>query len=419
VQCIFYMKVIPLGIKRFKQHIASGFGDTIKCSKVLELVSNEMYANLKRYTRTVINLDAEESEERNEDAPPQPSSGTKSKQAKKKNQASMGVFVASAATKPTTQKQSHSKSASSMLCKTPKEVVVERHKGRTSQSTLEHCTKKGKEAKQVVDDHVADFLYENKISLNVVNSRSWMIMLESIGQYGPGYRGPSYHDARVPWLDRAVNRTSELRTKHEEAWWEYGCNLMLDGWTDTRHCHLINFLANSPAGTFFLGYVDTSSEVANATILADLLEKQIDKIGKQHVVQVVTDNGANFKAARRILMDRIPHLFWTPCATHCLDLLLEDIGKIKEFNSCINMAKKVSRFIYKHGRIHNLMREKIGGDLVSPGVTQFATSFLTLASMHRHRNGLRNLFVSDEWHQTRFPATQEGQQIENIMLCKK
>jgi hypothetical protein len=137
------------------------------------------------------------------------------------------------------------------------------------------------------------------------------------------------------------------------------------------------------------------------------------------VVQVVTDNGANFKAMGMILMDRIPYLFWTSCAAHCLDLLLEDIGKIKEFHSCINMAKKVSRFIYKHGRIHNLTREKIGGDLVRPGVTQFATSFLTLASMHRHKNGLRNMFVSDEKHQTRFPTTQEGQQIENIILSKK
>jgi hypothetical protein len=112
------------------------------------------------------------------------------------------------------------------------------------------------------------------------------------------------------------------------------------------------------------------------------------RLGNNMWCKFVTDNGANFKAAGRILMGRIPQLFWTPCAVHCLDLLLEDIGKIKEFNSCINMAKKVSRFIYKHGRIHNLMREKIGGDLVRPGLTRFATSFLTLASMHRHRNGL-------------------------------
>jgi hypothetical protein len=68
-------------------------------------------------------------------------------------------------------------------------------------------------------------------------------MLESIGQYGPGYRGPSYHDTRVPWLEKVVNKTSELRTKHEATCKEYGCSLMPDRWNDTRHCHLINFIA--------------------------------------------------------------------------------------------------------------------------------------------------------------------------------
>jgi hypothetical protein len=144
---------------------------------------------------------------------------------------------------------------------------------------------------------------------------------------------------------------------------------MSDGWTDMRQRHIINFLAKSPVGTFFLESVDASSEVAIAQMLADLLEKQINKIGKEYVVQIVTDNGANFKAAGRILVDRMPHLFWTPCAARCLDLMLEDIAKIKDFSTCINMAKKVSRFIYKHGRLLDQMREKIGGDLVRPTVT--------------------------------------------------
>jgi hypothetical protein len=64
VQCIFCMKVIPSGIKRFKQHLVGGFGDTIKCARVPKLVSKEMYAYLKKNTRTVINLDAEESGEK-------------------------------------------------------------------------------------------------------------------------------------------------------------------------------------------------------------------------------------------------------------------------------------------------------------------------------------------------------------------
>jgi hypothetical protein len=98
-------------------------------------------------------------------------------------------------------------------------------------------------------------------------------MLESIGQYGPGYHSPSMDEIREPLLERAVNKKTELRKKHEEAWKEYGCTLMSDGWTDTSHRHLINFLANSPAGTFFLGSVDASSEVADKDMLADLLEK--------------------------------------------------------------------------------------------------------------------------------------------------
>jgi hypothetical protein len=426
VQCIFCRKVVPSGIKRFKQHLSGGYGDAVGCPHSPELIKREMDAYLKKNSRTVlvqvpdegdggVDEEGDEEEVPGQEPRPVPSSGTKIKQAKRKiAQAAITSFIVAAPVKPQTQK--HSKSVAALLCKTPEEVVAERHKSKTSQPSLEQCTKKSKEAKQIVDDHVADFLYENGISFNVINSRSWEIMLESIGQYGHGYRSPSYHDVRGPLLERAVNRTTELRKKHEESWKEFGCTLMSDGWTSTSHRHFINFLANSPAGTFFLGSVDASSEVANAEMLADLLETQIDKIGKEYVVQVVTDNGSNFKAAGRILMERIPHLFWTPCAAHCLDLMLEDIGKIKEFSTCINWAKKVSKFIYKHGRVLDQMREMIGGDLVRPAVTRFATSFLTLASMHRHKNGLRSFFVNEKWHANVLSGTSEGKQVENIVL---
>jgi hypothetical protein len=139
LQCIFCMKVVPAGIKRFKQHLAGGYGDTIKCVKVPELISREMHAYFKKNSKVVINLD-DGGEQRNADGP-QPSSGTKYKQARKKvAQPSISYFVVSATTKPSTQKES--KLVSGMLSKTPEEVVAERHKSSTSQSTLEHCTKK-------------------------------------------------------------------------------------------------------------------------------------------------------------------------------------------------------------------------------------------------------------------------------------
>jgi hypothetical protein len=148
---------------------------------------------------------------------------------------------------------------------------------------------------------------------------------------------------------------------------------------------------------------------------ADLLEKQIDKVDKEYVVHVVTDNRANFKSAGRILMERVPTLFWTPCVAHCLDLMLQDIGKVKEFNTCINHAK-VTRFIYKHRRVLDTMRDKIGRDLVRSAVTRFVTSFLTLANMQRHKQSIRSLFVRGEWHQNTLSASSEDQQVESIVL---
>jgi len=77
-------------------------------------------------------------------------------------------------------------------------------------------------------------------------------------------------------------------------------------------------------------------------------------------------------------MERISTLYWSPCAAHCLDLMLEEIGNSKEFKKPIARPKRVTTFIYRHGRILSLMREKTGADLVRLAVTRFATSFLTL-----------------------------------------
>jgi len=65
-----------------------------------------------------------------------------------------------------------------------------------------------------------------------------------------------------------------MREEYERAWKYYGCTLMSDGWSDRRGRHLINFLVNSPEGTYFLESVNASSEVHSANMLADLLDKK-------------------------------------------------------------------------------------------------------------------------------------------------
>jgi len=115
-----------------------------KCPKAPELVREEMHDYLKKNTRTVfvqVAKDGEQEQDANEDSEGEqaaeaepvrvPSSGTKVKQEITKiAQASITSFAAAVPPKPQTQKAS--KSVSAMLCKTPEEVVAERHRSKTS-----------------------------------------------------------------------------------------------------------------------------------------------------------------------------------------------------------------------------------------------------------------------------------------------
>jgi hypothetical protein len=176
---------------------------------------------------------------------------------------------------------------------------------------------------------------------------------------------------------------------------------------------------NSPEGTYFLESVDASSQVQSATMLADLLQEKIEDIGKDNVVQVVTDNGANYKAAGKILMDRIPTLFWSPCAAHCLDLMLEEIGNLA-FKKPIARARRITTFIYRHGRLLSAMRAQTGGiDLVRAAKTRFATSFLTLKSLYKNKDALKILFVSEAWIGNNLCTSIAGQQVQDIVLSTK
>lgn len=46
--------------------------------------------------------------------------------------------------------------------------------------------------------HIANFFYECGMPFNAANSRSYEILVESIGQFGPDLKPPSYHELWVP-----------------------------------------------------------------------------------------------------------------------------------------------------------------------------------------------------------------------------
>ncbi|XP_028753001.1 uncharacterized protein LOC114712623 [Neltuma alba] len=242
-------------------------------------------------------------------------------------------------------------------------------------------------------------------------------MLKSVGEYGRGLKPPSYHEVRVSHLKKAVDKIQESLVKYKKDWEKWGCTLMCDGWTDGKGRSLTNFLVNSPSGTVFLKSVDTSSVIKDAKQMFELLDNMIEEIGEDNVVQVVTDGASNLVAAGKMLEEKRKKLFWSPCAAHCLDLVLEDIGQLPVFYNTITNAKKITTFIYRHTWVLNLYRKySKGRELARPAVTRFATAYLTLSCIFRQKNALRTMFASDDWVSGSFASKSEGKQVADMIF---
>jgi hypothetical protein len=93
---------------------------------------------------------------------------------------------------------------------------------------------KPKEERNSICLEIAKFFYECGIPFNAANSRQFELVVEAIAQYGSRFKPPTLHELREPLLARAVKDIDDERKKHEEAWSQYGCTLMSDGWTEKK-----------------------------------------------------------------------------------------------------------------------------------------------------------------------------------------
>ncbi|XP_061369965.1 uncharacterized protein LOC133312734 [Gastrolobium bilobum] len=212
------------------------------------------------------------------------------------------------------------------------------------------------------------------------------------------FKAPTMHILRGALLDSWVDEVHNLVESYRNVWQHTGCTIMADGWTDRCRRTLINFLVYCPKGTIFLKSVDASHASKTADLLFQLFEEVVLFVGPENVVQFVTDNAANYVAAGRLLEAEFPKIFWSPCAAHCINLMLQDIGKLEEVGEAVAHASKITKYVYNHCHPLHLMRKFIGGkEILRPAPTRFATNFIALQSILAQKDALRAMVTSREW----------------------
>ena len=174
-------------------------------------------------------------------------------------------------------------------------------------------------------------------------------------------------------------------------------------------------MVHSEGKTVFLKSIDASNKINDHLYIYKLLEDVVNEVGKYRVVQVVTNYSSAFETAGKRLMEKF-NLYWTPCATHCLDLMLEDIGKKKRVTNVIDKARKVMSFIYKLDCLDSQLREVYKEGLVQLDATRFATNYIALATLLKTKMSLKQLFTSKEWMDNSLNRSKIGRKMEKRIL---
>ena len=111
------------------------------------------------------------------------------------------------------------------------------------------------------------------------------------------------------------------------------------------------------------------------------------------------------------------HLYWTPCAAHCLALMLEDIGKLPNIKRTLERAISLNGYIYNCPRPLNMMRRIIRQkELLRFTKTRFAIAFITLLRLHEQKNNLKKMFTSSDWSNSKWAKEKEKTIANKVIM---
>ncbi|GJY36907.1 hypothetical protein Tco_0422285 [Tanacetum coccineum] len=205
------------------------------------------------------------------------------------------------------------------------------------------------------------------------------MLLEVVGQFGPGLPPPTRYELSTPLLKEEVERTKNLVKRNEKEWKDEGCSIMTDAWSDRKRRSIMNLCVNSRMGTVFYLLENVRVKCIQASTYTSTWMLAFKKLGP--------------------------------------NIMLEGIGALPRFKKILDQAKKLTIFIYSNHKTSAMMRDFTKRkDIVRPGVTRFASSFLTLQSLSEKKEQLRHMFSSTKWEECRFSSTVKGKATFATMI---
>nr|XP_034580677.1 uncharacterized protein LOC117843997 [Setaria viridis] len=255
---------------------------------------------------------------------------------------------------------------------------------------------------------IARIFYTGGIPFNLARNPNYRASYNFVANHGMGgYVPPGTNKLRTTLLQQEKANVERHLEPIKSTWPTKGVPIAADGWTDTQKRSLLNFIAVTESGPMFLKCENTEGQAKTKDYITDLLIDVIEKVGPKNVVQVITDNAANCKAAGLIIESKYNNIFWTPCVVHTLNLALKNIcaakndegenPELKWISDVAGDALQIKNYIMNHGMRLSMFNSFSKLKFLAIADTRFASVIVMLRRFLLLKESLVQMVISDKW----------------------
>ncbi|XP_062232811.1 uncharacterized protein LOC133930133 [Phragmites australis] len=154
------------------------------------------------------------------------------------------------------------------------------------------------DGKEKLGKALAKWFHANDIPGRKADCPYFRSAIKLAQQLGEGVHIPIGREIDGPLLDMNYEDMEAHMAEFKDEWGDYGVTIMCDSWTSPTMMCIINFMIFCNGRMFFHKSINAIGSIQNADFIYDCLrEVVVEEIGAKVVVQIVTDNGSNYKKA--------------------------------------------------------------------------------------------------------------------------
>lgn len=270
--------------------------------------------------------------------------------------------------------------------------------------------------KEDVDEMIARFVYADGLNVNVINSPYFLEMVKAIAASGPGYEPPSTEKLCDSLLNKEKGKIEKFMASVRESWSHTGCTILcvscLDG---TLGCFHISIFVSSPRGLLFLKALDIDDSAEAENLFTNILSDVILEVGPTNILQIISHLGHACKSSESIIFTKFPHIIWSPCTSHSVHLLMEEIAGLEWIKPVVSCAKEIEQNLvyYQHASPCHFTHLKESSDSLA---SKFAPSYCSVQRIYDQKQALQEAAVSEEFKQLKLNIPGHSEIVESAIL---